>query len=69
MARVVLATALGGPDVLVLVDEPLDGPGVGEVRLAVRAAGINPIDWKRYSASTGAAPSCRCAWGSRPPAS
>ncbi|HEY3759676.1 MAG TPA: NADP-dependent oxidoreductase [Solirubrobacteraceae bacterium] len=54
MARVVVATAFGGPEVLSLVDEPLDGPGGGEVRLAIRAAGINPIDWKRYSASAGA---------------
>jgi NADPH2:quinone reductase len=54
MARVVIATALGGPEVLALVDEPLDGPGAGEVRLAVHAAGINPIDWKRYRAATGA---------------
>jgi NADPH2:quinone reductase len=54
MARVVVATAFGGPEVLSLVDEPLEGPGVGEVRLAVRAAGVNPIDWKRYGAPGGA---------------
>jgi NADPH2:quinone reductase len=53
MARVVVATAFGGPDVLSLVDEPLDVPAAGEVRLAVRAAGINPIDWKRYSGLMG----------------
>jgi NADPH2:quinone reductase len=54
MARVVLATAFGGPEVLSLVDEPLEGPRAGEVRLAVRAAGVNPIDWKRYGAAAGA---------------
>ncbi len=37
----------GGPDVLrvVDVDEPHAGPG--QVRIAVRAAGVNPSDWKR----------------------
>jgi NADPH2:quinone reductase len=55
MARVVVATAFGGPEVLSVVEEPVDGPGAGEVRLAVRAAGINPVDWKRYSGSIGAA--------------
>lgn len=36
----------GGPEVLqvVEVDEPHAGPG--QVRIAVRAAGVNPIDWK-----------------------
>lgn len=36
----------GGPDVLRLVevDEPHAGPG--QVRIAVRAAGVNGIDWK-----------------------
>lgn len=36
----------GDPEVLQLVE--VDGPhaGPGEVRIAVRAAGVNPIDWK-----------------------
>jgi NADPH:quinone reductase-like Zn-dependent oxidoreductase len=54
MAHVVVATALGGPEVLAVVEEAVDGPGAGEVRIAVRAAGINPVDWKRYSGSMGA---------------
>jgi NADPH:quinone reductase-like Zn-dependent oxidoreductase len=39
----------GGPEVLqvVDVDEPHAGPG--EVRIAVRAAGVNPSDWKRLA--------------------
>ncbi len=39
----------GGPEVLrvVEVDEPHAGPG--EVRIAVRAAGVNPSDWKRLA--------------------
>jgi NADPH:quinone reductase-like Zn-dependent oxidoreductase len=49
MARVVVATAFGGPEVLSIVDEDAGTPGEGEVRIAVRAAGVNPVDWKRYS--------------------
>jgi NADPH:quinone reductase len=49
MAKVVVATAYGGPEVLALVDEPVAEPGPGEVRVEVRAAGVNPVDWKRYS--------------------
>ena len=39
----------GGPEVLqvVEVDEPHAVPG--EVRIAVRAAGVNPSDWKRLA--------------------
>lgn len=54
MPNVVVATAFGGPEVLAVVDEPLREPGAGEVRIAVRAAGVNPIDWKRYSGAMGA---------------
>lgn len=39
----------GGPEVLhvVDIDEPHAGPG--QVRIAVRAAGVNPSDWKRLA--------------------
>jgi NADPH:quinone reductase-like Zn-dependent oxidoreductase len=42
-------TEYGGPEVLRVgeVDEPHPGPG--QVRIAVRAAGVNPIDWKARS--------------------
>jgi NADPH:quinone reductase-like Zn-dependent oxidoreductase len=36
----------GGSDVLSVVDAPPLMAGPGQVRLAMRAAGINPIDWK-----------------------
>jgi len=39
----------GGPEVLEIVDLPDPHPGPGEVRIAVRAAGINPSDWKKRS--------------------
>lgn len=37
----------GGPEVLELVDLPDPHPGFGQVRIAVRAAGVNPSDWKK----------------------
>ena len=37
----------GGPDVLQVVDVEAPHPGPGEVRIRVRAAGVNPSDWKR----------------------
>ena len=54
MARVVVAAAFGGPEVLSVIEEAVEKPGAGEVRIAVRAAGINPVDWKLYSGSMGA---------------
>lgn len=53
MANVVVATTFGGPEVLSFVEQELDAPGPGEVRLAVRAAGINPVDWKIYGGAMG----------------
>ncbi|SDX84324.1 NADPH:quinone reductase [Modestobacter sp. DSM 44400] len=56
MSRVVLATAFGGPEVLSVADQPVGDPGPGEVLVDVRAAGVNPIDWKTYSGAMGADP-------------
>ena len=39
--------AFGGPDVLELADVAVPRAGPGEVRVAVRAAGVNASDWKR----------------------
>jgi NADPH:quinone reductase-like Zn-dependent oxidoreductase len=36
----------GGPEVLHLVDVKEPHPGAGQIRIAVRAAGVNGIDWK-----------------------
>ena len=36
----------GGPEVLGLKDAPAPHAGPGEIRIAVRAASVNPIDWK-----------------------
>ncbi len=56
MPAAVIATAYGGPEVLSVIDEPVPEPGPGQVRIAVRAAGVNPVDWKMYSARPGADP-------------
>jgi NADPH:quinone reductase-like Zn-dependent oxidoreductase len=37
----------GGPEVLEIVDLPDPHPGPGQIRIAVRAAGVNPSDWKK----------------------
>lgn len=36
----------GGPDVLHLVDAEEPHAGPGRIRVAVRAAGVNPVDWR-----------------------
>src|SRR6202453_1839640 len=45
--KAVRFSQLGGPEVLEIVDLPDPHPGPGQVRIAVRAAGINPSDWKK----------------------
>jgi len=42
--RAVGITAAGGPEVLQVIDRPVREPGPGEVRIAVRAAAVNPTD-------------------------
>ncbi|HWG09196.1 MAG TPA: NADP-dependent oxidoreductase [Solirubrobacteraceae bacterium] len=44
--RAVLLNETGGPEVLRIEDVPRPEPGEGEVLIRVRAASINPIDWK-----------------------
>jgi NADPH2:quinone reductase len=36
----------GGPEVGEILDLPMPEPGPGELLVAVRAAGVNPVDWK-----------------------
>ncbi|WP_328895039.1 NADP-dependent oxidoreductase [Streptomyces sp. NBC_00236] len=36
----------GGPDVLQLIDAEEPHAGPGRIRIAVRAAGVNPVDWR-----------------------
>lgn len=44
--REVRAVAFGGPEVLRLVEAARPEPGAGEVLVRVRAAGVNPADWR-----------------------
>ncbi|MEE1672087.1 NADP-dependent oxidoreductase (plasmid) [Streptomyces sp. WAC07094] len=45
MKKVIFAD-FGGPDVLRLIDAEEPHAGPGQVRIAVRAAGVNPVDWR-----------------------
>jgi NADPH:quinone reductase-like Zn-dependent oxidoreductase len=42
--RSAVVTAFGGTESLAIVERPLADPGVGEVRLRVRSAAVNPVD-------------------------
>jgi NADPH:quinone reductase-like Zn-dependent oxidoreductase len=44
--RAVLLSETGGPEVLRVEEVPRPEPGDGEVLIRVRAASVNPIDWK-----------------------
>ncbi|MFD4368777.1 NADP-dependent oxidoreductase [Rhodococcus sp. NPDC058521] len=52
--RRIVARAFGGPEVLAVVDGDLPEPGPGEVRVSLRAIGVNPYDFKSYSGLFGA---------------
>lgn len=36
----------GGPELVTAGEESLDAPADGEVRVGIRAIGVNPVDWK-----------------------
>jgi NADPH:quinone reductase-like Zn-dependent oxidoreductase len=46
-------TRFGGPEVLEVAELPDPHPGPGQVRIAVRAVGVNPVDWKMRSGMMG----------------
>lgn len=47
--RALQFTAHGGPEVLEWAEAPAPQAGPGQVRIAVRAASVNPIDWKTFA--------------------
>jgi NADPH:quinone reductase-like Zn-dependent oxidoreductase len=51
--RAVQFSQFGGPEVLQVVDLPEPYPEAGQIRIAVRAVGVNPIDWKVRSGAMG----------------
>ncbi|WP_425309534.1 NADP-dependent oxidoreductase [Ammonicoccus fulvus] len=46
MSRIYVFTAHGGPETQQLIERPVPEPGPGELVIEVRAAGVNPVDWK-----------------------
>ncbi|MFN8075244.1 MAG: NADP-dependent oxidoreductase [Kineosporiaceae bacterium] len=56
MTIAVVAQGYGGPEQLALVEVDDVEPGPGQVRVEVRAAGVNPFDAKRYSGAFGRDP-------------
>ncbi|MEV8314315.1 NADP-dependent oxidoreductase [Streptomyces sp. NPDC059900] len=46
MSKAYVFTRFGGPEVEAFVDQDLPEPGPGQLLVAVRAAGVNPVDWK-----------------------
>lgn len=53
MATRLIARDYGGIDQLEIIDENVDAPGPGEVRIAVRAAALNPADLKTLAGEFG----------------
>jgi NADPH:quinone reductase-like Zn-dependent oxidoreductase len=47
--RALQFTSYGGPEVLEWGDAPDPHAGPGQIRIAVRAASVNPIDWKTFA--------------------
>ena len=39
----------GGPEILKAVDVDVPHAGAGQVRITVRAVGVNPLDWKNFT--------------------
>ena len=56
MPRAYVFTAHGGPEVESFAELPRPVAGAGELLVAVRAAGVNPVDWKRRSGGFPAGP-------------
>jgi NADPH2:quinone reductase len=50
--KCMMMTAVGAPDVLALRDAPVPQPGAREVRVRLKAAGVNPVDTKLRSRGT-----------------
>ncbi|MFE0170858.1 NADP-dependent oxidoreductase [Streptomyces sp. NPDC059002] len=46
MPKAYAFTEHGGPEVETFLDLPKPDPGPGQLLVAVRAAGVNPVDWK-----------------------
>ena len=49
MMRAIRQNSFGGPEVLYNADVPRPGPGISQILVRLRAAGVNPTDWKHRS--------------------
>ncbi|MEV6586902.1 NADP-dependent oxidoreductase [Streptomyces acidicola] len=49
MPKAYVFTRYGGPEAEALVEQEKPSPGPGQLLVAVRAAGVNPVDWKQRS--------------------
>jgi len=56
MPTKIVATAFGGPEVLSQVEADVPAPAKGEVTVEVKAAAVNPADYKIVSGAMGADP-------------
>ncbi|MDO5683025.1 MAG: NADP-dependent oxidoreductase [Propionibacteriaceae bacterium] len=54
MSRIFVFNAHGGPETQALIERPVPEPGPGELVIEVRAAGVNPVDWKIREGHLGA---------------
>lgn len=46
MSHVLVFTEYGGPETQTIVERQIPIPGPGEIAIEVKAAGVNPADWK-----------------------
>jgi NADPH:quinone reductase-like Zn-dependent oxidoreductase len=53
MSTALVFTDYGGPEHQELTDRPAPEPRSGEIAIEVRAAGVNPADWKRREGAFG----------------
>lgn len=63
MSKVFVFTEYGGPQGQQLLDRDVPTAGPGEIAIEVRAAGVNPADWKRREGLFGTAGSLPVAMG------
>lgn len=57
MSRVYVFTEYGGPETEALIERPVPEPGPEEILVEVRAAAVNPVDWKIREGLLGRSPS------------